>query len=63
MLSMRDCEVQECVRQDRLRECEHQRLVKLVSQQKESRLQSLMGQLHERSKHLRQQVKNRSLVS
>ena len=31
MLSMRECEVQECVRQDRLRESEQQRLVRLVS--------------------------------
>ena len=63
MLSMRDCEVQECVRQDRLRESEHHRLVKLVNQQKESKLQSLLDQLQQRSNHLRQQVGNRSLVS
>ena len=63
MLSMRDCEVQECVRQDRLRESEHHRLVKLVSQQKESKLQSLLDQLQQRSNHLRQQFGNRSLVS
>ncbi len=63
MLSMRECEVQECVRQDRLRESEHQRLVKLVTQQKESRLQSLLDQLQKRSSLLRQHRENRSLVS
>lgn len=63
MLSMRECEVQECVRQDRLRESEHQRLVKLVSQQTESKLQSLLDQLQQRSNLLRQHRKNRSLVS
>jgi hypothetical protein len=63
MLSMRECEVQECVRQDRLRESEHHRLVKLVSQQKESRLQSLLDQLQKRSNHQRQLRENRSLVS
>ena len=63
MLSMRECEVQECVRQDRLRESEHQRLVKLVSQQKETRLQSLLDQLKKRSNLLRQHRENRSLVS
>ncbi len=63
MLSMRECEVQECVRQDRLRESEHRRLVKLVSQQKESRLQSLLDQLQKRSNLLRQHRENRSLVS
>ena len=63
MLSMRDCEVQECVRQDRLRESEHHRLVKLVSQQKESKLQSLLDQLQKRSNPQRQLRKHRSLVS
>ena len=63
MLSMRECEVQECVRQDRLRESEHQRLVKLVSQHKESRLQSLVDQLQKRSNLLRQHRENRSLVN
>jgi hypothetical protein len=63
MLSMRECEVQECVRQDRLRESEHQRLVKLVSQQKDSRLQRLLDQLQKRSNLLRQHRENRSLVS
>jgi len=63
MLSMRECEVQECVRQDRLRESEHQRLVKLVSQQNQSRLQNLMNQLQKRSNHLHQKVETSSLVS
>jgi|GEM_PF-3467321 len=63
MLSMRECEVQELVRQDRLRESEHQRLVDLVSRQNESRLQNFLNQLRNRSNHLRQQVENRSLVS
>ncbi len=63
MLSMRECEVQECVRQDRLRESEHFRLVKLVSQQKESKLQSLLDQLQKRSNPQRQLRENRSLVS
>ncbi len=63
MLSMRECEVQECVRQDRLRESEHHRLVKLVSQQKESKLQSLLDQLQKRFSHQRQLRENRSLVS
>ncbi len=63
MLSMRECEVQECVRQDRLRESEHHRLVKLVSQQKESKLQSLLDQLQKRSNPQRQLRENRSLVS
>ena len=63
MLSMRECEVQECVRQDRLRESEHHRLVKLVRQQKESKLQSLLDQLQNRSNHQRQFRENRSLVS
>ena len=63
MLSMRECEVQELVRQDRLRESEQQRLVHLVSQQNESRLQNLLDQLLNRSKHLRRRVENRSLVS
>ncbi len=63
MLSMRECEVQELVRQDRLRESEQQRLVKLVSRQNKSRLQNLVDQLMKRSSHLRRQVENRSLVS
>ncbi len=63
MLSMRECEVQECVRQDRLRESEHHRLVKLVSQQKESKLQSLLDQLQKRFNPQRQLRENRSLVS
>lgn len=63
MLSMRECEVQEQVRQDRLREAEHHRLLKLVSQQKESKLQNFLDQLQQRSNHLRQQVENRSLAS
>lgn len=63
MLSMRECEVQELVRQDRLRESEQQRLVNLVSQQNESRLQHLLDQLLNRSNHLRRQDENRSLVS
>ena len=63
MLSMRECEVQELVRQDRLRESEQQRLVRLVSQQNQSRLQNLLDHLRKRSNHLRQQVENRSLVS
>jgi len=60
---MRECEVQECVRQDRLRESEHHRLVKLVSQQKESKLQSLLDQLQKRFNPQRQLRENRSLVS
>ena len=63
MLSMRECEVQECVRQDRLLEAEHHRLLKLVSQQKESKLQNFLDQLQQRSNHQRQQVENRSLAS
>ena len=63
MLSMRECEVQELVRQDRLRESEHLRLVRLVSRQNRSRLQDLRDQLQNRSSHLRRQVENRSLVS
>ena len=63
MLSMRDWDVQECVRQDRLRESKHQRLVKLVSQQKQSRRKNLLNQLQNRSNHLRRQVENRSLAS
>jgi len=63
MLSMRECEVQECVRQDRLRESEHHRLVKLVSRQKESRLQNLLDQVQKRSNHQRQLRENRSLVN
>jgi len=63
MLSMRECEVQELVRQDRLRESEHQRLVRLVSRQNRSRLQNLVDQLQNRSSHLRRQVENRSLVN
>jgi hypothetical protein len=63
MLSMKECDVQECVRQDRIRESEHHRLVKLVSQQKESKLQSLLDQLQKRSNHLRQLRENRSFVS
>ena len=63
MLSMRECEVQECVRQDRLRESEHHRLVKLVSQQKESKLQNFLDQLQQRSNRQRQLRENRSLVS
>ena len=63
MLSMKDWDVQKCVRQDRLRESKHQRLVKLVSQQKQFRLQRLMNQLQKRSNHLRRQVENRSLAS
>jgi hypothetical protein len=63
MLSMKECDVQEQVRQDRLRESDHHRLVKLVSQQKESKLQSLLDQLQKRSNHQRQLRENRSLVS
>ena len=63
MLSMRECEVQELVRQDRLREAEHERLVKLVSRQKKSQLQMLLNQLQKQSRVLRQQVENRSLAS
>ena len=63
MLSMRECEVQEYVRQDRLRESEHHRLVKLVSQQKESKLQSLLDQLQKRFNPQRQLRENRSFVS
>ena len=63
MLSMRECEVQECVRQDRLRESEQQRLVRLVSRRNQSLLQNLLDRLQNRSNHLRQQVENRSLVS
>jgi len=63
MLSMRECEVQEQVRQDRLREAEHHRLVKLVSKQKESKLQNFLDQLQQRSNPQRQLRKNRSLVS
>ena len=63
MLSMKECDVQECVRQDRLRESEHHRLVKLVSQQKESKLQSLLDQLQKRSNHQQQLRENRSLAN
>jgi hypothetical protein len=63
MLSMKECNVQECVRQDRHRESEHHRLVKLVSQQKESKLQSLLDQLQKRSNHQQQLRENRSLAN
>ena len=63
MLSMRECEVQECVRQDRLRESEHHRLVRLVSQQNESKLQRLLDQFQNRSNHQQKFRENRSLVS
>ena len=63
MLSMRECEVQELVRQERLRESQQQRLVRLVSRNNQSRLQNLLDHLRNRSNHLRQQVENRSLVS
>ena len=63
MLSMRECEVQELVRQERLRESEQQRLVDLVRRQNRSRLQDLLEQLRERSNLLRRRVENESLVS
>ena len=63
MLSMRDYEDLELVRQERLREVEHQRLVDLVSRRENSRFQDLLDLLRERSNRLRRQVENRSLVS
>ena len=63
MLSMRESEVQEQVRQDRLREAEHQRLVQLVKRQNRSRLQDLVNLRSRKSNHLRQQVKHEALAS
>jgi len=63
MLSNKDVLVQELVRQDRLRECEHERLVKLVSQQHQSDHHKVLDKLRQRSNLLRRRVDNRSLVN
>ena len=63
MLSHKDVLVQELVRQDRLRECEHERLVKLVSQQNQSDHLKVLDKLRQRSNNLRRRVVNRSLVN
>ena len=63
MLSMRESEVQEQVRQDRLREAEHQRLVQLVKRQNRSRLQDRVSLRSRKSNHLRQRVEHEALVS
>ena len=62
MLSHKDVLVQEQVRQDRLRECEHHRLVKLVSQNNQSNRPSLLDQLRNRSSQRSQRVVNESPV-
>ena len=62
MLNHKDVLVQEQVRQDRLRECEHERLVKLVKLQNQSNRLSVLDQLRNRSSQRRQRVVNRSLV-
>ena len=49
MLSHKDVLVQESVRQDRLREAEHERLVKLASQKNQSNRPNLLDQLRRRS--------------
>ena len=63
MLSMRESEVQEQVRQDRLREAEHQRLVQLAKRQNRSRLQDRVDLRSSESNHLRQRVEHEALVS
>ena len=62
MLSHKDVLVQELVRQERLRESEHERLVKLVSQQNRSNRGSLLDQLRKRTSQLRRREVNRSPV-
>ncbi len=63
MLSHKDVLVQEQVRQDRLRECEHERLVKLVSQQNQSDHHKVLDKLWQRSNLLRRRVDNKPLVN
>ncbi len=62
MLSHKDVLVQEQVRQDRLQECEHERLVKLVKQQNQSSRLSVLDKLRDRSSQSRRREVNRSLV-
>jgi len=62
MLSHKDVLVQEQVRQDRLRECEHERLVKLVKLQNRSNRLSVLDQLRNLSSQRRRRQVKRSLV-
>ena len=62
MLSHKDVLVQEQVRQDRLQEAEHERLVKLVKLQNQSNRLSVLDQLRKRSSRQNHREVNRSLV-